>query len=132
VGLKVKGLDEFRDAFARLRDDGQGTLEGSVREHMEQDVFPKTQELVPVATGDLKGTGVVISGSKDGSTAIKYGNSPVNDRDLVDYAAAVHEILEHRHAPPTQAKFVEEPLKESVPRLQERAGKDLEELAGGG
>jgi hypothetical protein len=128
VGLKVEGLKEFRDAFARLRDEGEKTLEGSVRDHMEQDVYPETQTRVPVATGALRGTGRVVPGSKSGSTAVKYGNSPVNDDSLVDYAAAVHEIEEHHHDAPTQAKFVEEPLKESIPKLKERAGKDLEEL----
>lgn len=131
MGLKVTGLKEFRGAFERLRDDGGRTLERSVREHMEQDVFPETQTRVPVATGALKGTGRVVPGSRDGGTAIKYGDSPVEDDTMVDYAAAVHEIEEHHHDAPTQAKFVEEPLRQSVPRLKAKAAEDLDALAQG-
>jgi hypothetical protein len=49
----------------------------------------------------------------------------------VDYAAAVHEILEHEHAPPTGAKFVEGPMHRLVDRHREKAARHLEELAEG-
>lgn len=131
MGLSMDGLEEFRAAFQRLRDRSRSELDSTVKRHMEDDVLPKTQEKVPVATGRLKETGRVEQGSSSGAHAVWYGDSAVNNDTMVDYAAAVHEITQHRHDPPTQAKFVEEPLKESVPRLQQKAGEALERVARG-
>lgn len=131
MGLSLNGLEEFRAAFERLRDRSRQELDSTVKRHMEDDVLPKTQEKVPIATGALKGTGRVEPGSKNGSYAVWYGDSAVNNDSMVDYAAAVHEIEHARHDPPTQAKFVQEPLEESVPRLVKSAGDALERLARG-
>lgn len=131
MGLKFDGLEEFRSAFQRLRDRGAETVDGEVKAHMEEDVFPETQRRVPRKTGSLAATGHVEAGEKQGSHKIVYGNSSVNNDSEVDYAAAVHEIEKARHAPPTGTKFVEEPLKESVERLAERTAKALDDLAQG-
>lgn len=131
MGLKFRGLEEFRDAFTRLRDESEGKLSDTVRQHMESDVFPRTQERVPVASGRLKETGRVERGDKPTEHVIWYGDSAVENDTAVDYAAAVHEIEEHRHEPPTSTKYVEEPLRESVPRLQKRAAQALEDVARG-
>lgn len=131
MGLQFDGLEEFRDAFKRLRDNSRNELSNTVRDHLENDVFPKTQEKVPVETGALKSTGRVEDGSTPGEHVIWYGDSAVNNDALVDYAAAVHEIGHARHDPPTQYKFVQEPLEESVPDLQKKAGDALERLARG-
>lgn len=131
MGLTFDGIDEFRASFQRLRDRSRDELDSTVKRHMEDDVLPKTQERVPVATGRLKETGRVEPGSKAGAYAVWYGDSAVNNDSMVDYAAAVHEIEHARHDPPTQAKFVEEPLKESVPRLKQKAGDALERVARG-
>lgn len=129
MGLKLDGLDEFRAAFERLRDRGRETLDNTLRDHMEHDVLPETQKRVPVMTGRLKGTGRVEKGT-GGEYTVWYGDSAVNNDTLVDYAAAVHE-RDARHEPPTGTKFVEEPLKESVPRLADKAAQALEDLAAG-
>lgn len=127
----MKGLKEFRDAFRRLKDDSPKRLGDAAKRHLEENVFPKTEEKVPVATGALKGTGRIEEGDKPNSWRIKYGDSPEEDDSAVDYAAAVHEILEHRHAEPTQVKFVEEPLKESVEDFRKLAAEELDKLARG-
>jgi hypothetical protein len=131
MGLKVDGLSEFRAAFQRLRDKGGDTLSQATRDHMEQVVLPESMEKVPKATGALAGTGELRAGSRAGGWAVHFGDSPVNNREMVDYAAAVEVIDEHHHDPPTQAHFVEQPLKNSVPKLKERAAEKLDELARG-
>lgn len=130
MGLSVKGLSEFRDAFKRLGERSPEKLGETARKHLETDVLPKSQALVPELTGALKGTGRVVPGKKDNSWAVKYGDSPVQDRSAVDYAAAVHE-RDATHLPPTQYKFLEKPLKESVPALKNSAAKALDDLARG-
>lgn len=130
MGLKMDGLGEFRAAFERIRDRGEEKLSEVVRDHMEHDVFPETQKRVPVMLGRLKGTGRVEPGTEPHEYSVWYGDSAVDNDSMVDYAAAVHE-REARHAPPTGTKFVEEPLKESVPRLAEKAAKAMEDLARG-
>jgi hypothetical protein len=98
---------------------------------MERDLFPETQKRVPKKSGRLEETGHVAPGDKKGSYKVVYGDSSTNNDSMVDYAAAVHEIEKAKHAPPTGAKFVEEPLKEGVERLAERTARALDDLAQG-
>ena len=130
MGLKLN-MEEFRAAFQRLRDGAGDTCAKAVREHMLLDVLPATQARVPKLTGALVGTARVEAGRTPYETSVWYGDSATENDLAVDYAAAVHEILEKKHAPPTSAKYVEEPLHESVPRLIERAGHELQDLADG-
>ena len=70
-----------------------------------QPIFEESQRLVPVDTGALKRSGFIevrTTSSGVHSAGIGYGRygKPF-------YAGFVHEILEFRHAPPTQAKFLE-------------------------
>lgn len=131
MGFKFEGLEEFKSAFQRIRDRGPETIDASVRSYVEEDLFPRTQEMVPKKSGELAATGSVEHGGKQGSWKVVYGNSSVEDDSAVDYAAAVHEETRNRHAPPTGAKYVEVPLREGVGRLAERVAKDLEDLARG-
>lgn len=131
MGLTMDGLDDLRSAFTRLRDKGPQKLGEATRKYVEEVLFPVTQDRVPKATGDLQGTGEVREGSRAGGWEVRYGNSPVNNRSMVDYAAAVHEIEEHKHAPPTEAKFVQRPMHELKDRHKELAARALNELAEG-
>lgn len=131
MGLKFEGLDEFKAAFSRLRDSSSEKLAQATRKYVEETLFPRTQEVVPKASGGLQGTGETRQGAKVGGWQVHYGNSPVNDRSMVDYAAAVHEIEDHKHAPPTEAKFVEKPMHELMEQHRELAAKALEDLARG-
>jgi hypothetical protein len=131
MGLKFNGLEEFRNSFQRLRDRGSETVDEAVKTYVVEDLYPETATRVPKKTGALLGTAVVSPGEKQGSWKLTYGNSATENDSAVDYAAAVHEIETARHAAPTGAKFVEEPLKEGVQRLAERTAQALEDLAGG-
>jgi hypothetical protein len=68
-------------------------------------VMNESKPLVPVDMGYLRGSGYVTDPviMADGTIAASIGYS-------AEYAAAVHEILWKFHRPPTQAKFLEQPL----------------------
>lgn len=71
-----------------------------------------SQRVVPVDTGNLKGSGFVRKQGSGFSTECMVGYS-------TDYAVFVHENLEARHAPGTYAKFVERPMRENARLLGE-------------
>lgn len=78
-------------------------------------IFARSQILVPVDTGVLRGSGGV-SAIQRGPTGffvdIFYGGP------AADYAFYVHEIQGNYHEPPTQAKYLEQPLMEALPNIQ--------------
>jgi hypothetical protein len=78
-------------------------------------IFAKSQILVPVDTGVLRGSGGVSAPQK-GTTGyfvdIFYGGP------AADYAMYVHEIIGNYHKPPTQAKYLEQPFMEALPQIQ--------------
>jgi hypothetical protein len=86
--------------------------------------------LVPKLTGALAGTARVESGDKPGAWVLRYGNSKTSNPAEVDYAAAVHE-RPATHLPPTQDKFVEKPLKETIPQFKERAARAFRDVVDG-
>lgn len=79
-------------------------------------IFAKSQTLVPVDTGVLRGSGGVSApqmGSKGYFVDIFYGGP------AAPYALYVHEIIGNYHNPPTQAKYLEQPVMEAMSTLQE-------------
>ncbi len=82
-----------------------------------QPIFDESQILVPVATGRLKRSGFLqAERSSTGSVAaVGYGKggNPF-------YAGRVHERLDFRHKPPTQAKYLEEAVNRRISVLPER------------
>jgi len=69
-----------------------------------QPIFDESQRLVPVDRGRLKASGFIEKrqGVREASAAIGYDR-----HGKLGYGAFVHERLDLRHAPPTQAKFLE-------------------------
>lgn len=89
-------------------------FEDAAAAHIEV-VFAQTQIRVPKDTGRLAETGRIennSTGRRHVSNSIWYGE-PGEGPGVIDYAAAVHEILSASHSPPTGAKFVEVPLIQS-------------------
>jgi len=64
---------------------------------LTEDVFALSQQLVPVDTGRLKASG--YRRALGFNFVIGYNT---------EYAAYVHEIIDNYHAPPTQAKFLQD------------------------
>ena len=79
-------------------------------------IFAKSQILVPVDTGVLRGSGGVSApqmGNEGYFVDIFYGGP------AAPYALYVHEIIGNYHNPPTQAKYLEQPLMEAQSTLQQ-------------
>ena len=80
-------------------------------------IFAKSQILVPVDTGVLRGSGGVSAPQMSNQgyfVDIFYGGP------AAPYALYVHEIIGNYHNPPTQAKYLEQPLMEAMDGLQSR------------
>ena len=79
-------------------------------------IFAKSQILVPVDTGVLRGSGGVSApdGLGGGRTYVDifYGGP------AAPYALYVHEILGNYHNPPAQAKYLEQPFMEALNTIQ--------------
>lgn len=99
--------------FAAMRRSANGAQSGSVRaaRKLMHAVYVQSQIEVPVETASLKNSGRVVEdmGKRTFKVSIIYG-SPIGIRDSSKYAVYVHEDLSKKHAPPTKAKFVEDPL----------------------
>jgi hypothetical protein len=82
--------------------------------------FGESQKLVPVLTGELKGSGridpPVIQGKKI-SVRISYNT---------EYAIYVHEDLEAFHPNGGQAKYLEQPLRQSAPSMPGRIARRVD------
>ena len=85
-------------------------------------IFAKSQVLVPVDTGVLRGSGGV-SAPQMGATGyfvdIFYGGP------AAPYALYVHEIIGNYHNPPTQAKYLEHPMMEAIPDIQKNLSRRI-------
>jgi hypothetical protein len=78
-------------------------------------IFNRSQVLVPVDTGALRGSGGVsapIPVPGGVGVDIFYGGPAAS------YALFVHEIQHFYHNPPTQAKYHEQPFMERLPDIQ--------------
>jgi hypothetical protein len=78
-------------------------------------IFAKSQTLVPVDTGVLRGSGGVSApqqGTNGYYVDIFYGGP------AAPYALYVHEIIGNYHNPPTQAKYLEQPFMEALKEIQ--------------
>jgi len=70
----------------------------------------ESMELVPIDTTNLQASADTRWEGEGFDTAVivSYGT---------EYAVYVHEIVENRHKPPTQAKFLEQPAREKRDRM---------------
>ena len=78
-------------------------------------IFAKSQILVPVDTSALRGSGGVSApqmGNQGYFVDIFYGGP------AAPYALYVHEIIGNYHNPPTQAKYLEQPLVQAIPDIK--------------
>ena len=103
-------LETFRDRY-------RAAAEGALREEAEA-ILAEALRLCPVETGALRASGKIHgpawSGSGDCTVTFTFGGGPV------DYAIPQHERLDYKHTPPTQAKYLEQPLLASQEGLDAR------------
>lgn len=128
-GVRVRMADLGGGAeagFRRLKDLGRN-LAGPLEDYGDK-VKKEADRLTPVETGALKASGMrwpAVKGRHGASVKITYGG-PSAPR-YVNYAIYVHEILEARHAPPTQAKFLEQPMRAKVPEFRKDISKAVKD-----
>jgi len=88
-----------------------------------QKVMNESVPLCPIDTGRLRASRYVRTPKTTGNrTTMELGYS-------TDYAVYVHENLEAYHKPPTQAKFLETPLRQHLPEIEKLIGEAIEEVA---
>ena len=80
-------------------------------------IYDESQILVPVKTGQLKGSGFieVKRGARGVQGVVGYGKA-----GNPDYAVFVHERMDLHHESPTQAKFLEEAVKRHIGNVAPR------------
>lgn len=92
------------------------------------DMFRASQRVVPVDTGTLRASGHVIppKSTRDGvEVGIGYGGA------AGEYALIVHEQLDAYHSPPTQAKYLEEPVLHGVPKMASQLARRVDQALRG-
>lgn len=89
--------------------------------------FDKSQILVPVDTGALKESGYLEARQQRGHSQVEIGYGRAGQPE---YTVFVHENLDVAHQPPTQAKFLQDPLEEDEPDIQERLIEGIRIAAG--
>lgn len=117
MGFTVTGFDEAIRKFEEAKDKIDENIDKRVHDVMK-DVFAETQRRVPKETMALMRSGRIEKDDETGKESIVYGNSEVEGVGVY-YAAAVHEILDAKHAPPTGPKYVELPLVEAIPDFRD-------------
>jgi hypothetical protein len=102
----VEGVGRLLKASGKARADTAVRIADGLRKCAEI-ILEKSQQLVPIATGDLKSTGQIGSeGQGFGAQAwVQYGGVGASGK-IVDYASFVHEDAEAQHAPPTTYRFL--------------------------
>ena len=114
--LDLFGDEELVNALKAGKEDTPQAIAQAIWEEANV-IFAKSQILVPVDTGILRGSGGVSApqmGNQGYFVDIFYGGP------AAPYALYVHEIIGNYHNPPTQAKYLEQPLMEAMDGLQSR------------
>jgi hypothetical protein len=120
----LDGGEELKNML-RAAGDGSGKEAGQAIWEEANKIFAKSQVLVPVDTGVLRGSGGVSApqaDAKDLFVDIYYGGP------AAPYALMVHEIQGNYHNPPTQAKYLEQPFMEALPEIQKNMAARIMDL----
>jgi hypothetical protein len=113
--LDLEGDKELVNALKAGKEDTPRAIAQAIWEEANV-IFAKSQILVPVDTGVLRGSGGVSApqmGNQGYFVDIFYGGPAAS------YALYVHEIIGNYHKPPTQAKYLEQPVMEAMSTIQQ-------------
>ena len=125
-GDASKALKEVSRNLSAAFDSIEGVTEEAIREAAEQ-IFHRSQVLVPVDTGALKQSGFIDVHSKPGSVEAVIGYGEGGEPP---YAILVHEILDKHHDAPTGAKFLEQAGNEMARDIQGIVAKHIKKVLG--
>ena len=120
ITARLRGSAALRRELKRRGSAAQKALARALFLEGEQ-IMAKSKRLVPVDTGALRSSGhvqlPVIRGKKV-TVVLGYGGAAAL------YAVFVHE-KQARHNPPTQWKYLEQPLNEAIPGMAGRLAKRI-------
>lgn len=135
--VDLYGATDLLDKMVRMERDAPAVL-GRLMYMYANDVFNRSQYLVPVDTGALRSSGRVEAPVLEGFqvvVSIKYGGA------AAPYALWVHEVPPPEesvagersayHLPPTQWKYLEEPLMETIEDFKVEFRRTVERLVQG-
>lgn len=96
-------------------------------EYGVQPIFDESQRQVPVKTHALKDSGFIDTSitSKGARAVVAYGKG-----GKPGYGVFVHEMVDYYHAPPTKAKFLEDPANAHMDEVPERTAKFIRDRMG--
>lgn len=127
--IELKGSGKLKNQLDRLGRSGPEALGRALYREANQ-IMNVSKGIVPVDTGTLKRSGHVRLPEQTGNTVtvtMGYGGA------ASAYALVQHEELSYYHKPPTQAKYLEQPLNEAASGMAQRIagqlGKELGDVA---
>lgn len=98
-------------------------------------VVGDAQQMTPVETGALKGSGIRGRSAKQVAADVPIEVSDTNIEKTIgfntSYAAAVHESVTARHPKGGQAKFLEAAIRNNAPKLENFVGQRVQKALGG-
>lgn len=121
IAIDIKGRAEMERAIRTLGENGPKAMALALENEAER-IMNQAKDIVPVDTTALETSGIVdlpmISGS-DVTVKMGFGGA------ASAYAEVQHEELSYYHKPPTQAKYLEQPLQEAAEDMGFRLAKEL-------
>ncbi|HEX6880941.1 MAG TPA: HK97 gp10 family phage protein [Terriglobales bacterium] len=125
MNVRIVGAREAADELTKLAKKSPRAMERAFYKYGNEEM-KEAKRLTPKDEGTLRDSGIVDEPRWEGSNLVMelgFGGA------AEEYAAIVHEDLEAFHAE-GQAKFLETPLNESEPYLDQRVGADFEHFMG--
>jgi len=121
VEIRIERPIEIVERLNNLLVEYPEQVKNAVWEELEI-VMSESKKLCPVDTGALRGSGHVPEPeATDGNIRATIGYSQ-------GYAYWVHELIDNYHEPPTQAKYLEDPLVQALPAITERIIERVESM----
>lgn len=119
--IQVKATEEIIESLSEFTEQFPQAVADALWSEC-QIIMNQSKEQCPVDTGRLRASGEVSE------PVVEPGKVEVSLGYGTDYAIYVHEDLEKYHAPPTKAKFLEDPISERSDVLLENVVKRVTDL----
>ena len=126
IEIVLGGPKEFVEQLEAFTSQFPSAVERGAWEELS-DIMNESKKICPVDFNPLRASGYVSDSvvMADGTILISVGYSS-------EYAVYVHEILTNHHNPPTQAKFLEQPLVQRVSTMVRNIVLRVNRIIGGG
>lgn len=119
--MNTDDLNENKNIIGALKRQAATEIEKILWEEGQR-IMNESVRICPIDTGRLRASRYVNPVSRENERfVLEMGYS-------ADYALYVHEDLEAQHRPPTQAKYLEQPIRENLPDMQRRILERLVEV----